>query len=173
MDPSAAADRSRPVGSEVWLQSHIGLECVVGALKTDSAAINTGKFSSIAGVVTTTSGAINIGARSVIDGALTSLVAGAITLEYNVDVKGALATHTGAITSGARSQVSGSVYSNDGAITVGGNIETALAGAIQNQGAPVASTIHALNPPCALNPASRRFFRILLRSQASCTSFAI
>lgn len=156
---------------------------ITGAITSTIAGVVTiGADSNVVGNITTTSGAINIGARSVIDGAITSLVAGAITvganarvtgsvattyhgsdvgagaitLEDDVEVRGAVATHTGAITSGTRSQVSGSVSSNDGAITVGddaavggavctgnsgaitvgdrtdvgGNIETALAGAI-------------------------------------------
>ena len=156
---------------------------ITGAITSTIAGVVTiGADASVVGNITTSSGAINVGARSRIDGTITSLIAGAITLganamitgsvattyqgsdvgagaitlEDDVQVQGAVTTHTGAITTGTRSKVSGSIASNDGAITVGddadvggavctgnsgaitvgdvsnvgGNIETALAGAI-------------------------------------------
>ena len=114
---------------------------VVGTLKTDNAAINTGDGSTITGSIFITSdGAITVGSNATVTGSLntvtgainvgtgskvgpiTSSNAGAVTLGASSVVNGAITTNTGAITTAAGSNVTGNVITQVGAVTIGGNV---------------------------------------------------
>ena len=113
-----------------------------GNIKTKSAAINTGDFSTVtgslktavAGVVNigannhvtgnigTLSGAVNVGANSRVDGSISSALAGVVTLGAGATVGGNVTTVSGAINLGAGSGVTGFVLESvAGAVTLGDN----------------------------------------------------
>ena len=113
-----------------------------GDIKTQSAAINTGDFSTVigslktvvAGVVnigannhltgnvSTLSGAVNIGANSRVDGSISSALAGVLSLGAGATVGGNVTTASGAINLGAGSNVTGFVLDTiAGAVTLGNN----------------------------------------------------
>ena len=127
----------------------------IGNIKTQSAAINVGDFSTVlgslktvvAGVVnmgannyltgdvSTLSGAINVGANSRIDGSISSALAGVVTLGAGVTVGGNITTASGAINVGAGSNVTGFVMDTiAGAVTLGDNA-TVRGGIGSNAGA--------------------------------------